>query len=241
MKKNNTYNVNYSSSTITKKGELGSIENDACGNFGKFEIEDFRGKKMFDILINKEFTSILDIGAGEMKATEAFINKNKIVDICDFDNSYYYKKSKIIDKINKKYIGDFNTLKFDKMYDAIWCSHVLEHSLNPNMFLKKIFSLLNEGGYLTIIVPPRKPFIVGGHVSIWNGGLLLYHLVLANFDCSEAQVLQYDYNICIIVKKKTIILPKLNYDIGDLLLLNKFFPIDIKEDSFNGDIMNLNV
>tara|TARA_Y100000389_G_C17105451_1_gene338012 strand:+ start:41 stop:430 length:390 start_codon:yes stop_codon:yes gene_type:complete len=124
----------YSSSTITKKAELGTIENDACGNFGKFEIEDFRGKKIFDILINKEFNSILDIGAGEMKATEAFINKNKIVDICDFDNSYYYKKNKIdkIDKINKKYIGD-------------------------------------------------------------------------------------------------------------LLLLNKFFPIDIKEDSFNGDIMNLNI
>ena len=29
--------------------------------------------------------------------------------------------------------------------------------------------------------------------------------------------------------------------LGDLLLLNKFFPIDIKEDSFNGDIMNLNI
>lgn len=180
MEKNNTYNVNYSSSTITKKAELGSIEKDACGHFGKFEIEDFRGKFFFDILIKKKFNTILDIGAGEMKATEAFINKNKIVDICDFDNSYYYKKSKIIDKINKKYIGDFNTLKFDKMYDAIWCSHVLEHSLNPNMFLKKIFSLLNEGGYLTIIVPPQKTIY-----SRWSCKYLECWFIVISFSISK--------------------------------------------------------
>lgn len=117
----------------------------------------------------------------------------------------------------------------------------MEHCLNPNIFLRKIHSLLNENGYLAIIVPPRKPFIVGGHVSIWNSGLLMYHLILAGFDCSEAQILQYDYNIGIILKKKTIILPKINYDCGDILLLKEFFPIDITEDSFNGDIMCLNI
>ena len=48
------------------------------------------------------------------------------------------------------------------------------------LFLKKVHSLLNEGGYLAIIVPPRKPFIVGGHVTIWNAGLVLYNLILAS-------------------------------------------------------------
>lgn len=64
---------------------------------------------------------------------------------------------------------------------------------------------MKEGGYLSIIVPTRKPLIVGGHVTIWNAWLVLYNLILAGFDCSKyCDILQYDYNIGIIIKKKTI-------------------------------------
>lgn len=139
------------------------------------------------------------------------------------------------------YLGDFITVNFEKSYDAVWCAHVLEHQLNPNIFLKKIHSLVKEGGFLCIIVPPRKPIIVGGHVSIWNAGLLMYHLIHAGFDCSNAIVYQYDYNIGIILKKN-IILPKLHYDIGDAERLKDFFPkpLSTETDSFNGDILKLN-
>ena len=143
--------------------------------------------------------------------------------------------------INNFYKGDFNKINIPCKYDAIWCSHILEHQNNPNIFLKKINSHLKENGYLAIVVPPRKPFIVGGHVSIWNAGLLLYHLVLAGFDTSNSKILQYDYNIGIIIKKKSIKLPNLNYDIGDLEKLKEFFPVQIENDSFNGDIFNLNI
>ena len=154
---------------------------------------------------------------------------DKIVDICDYGNSVYYDKRSIdIDsKIRNKYIGDFNTININQSYDAIWCSHILEHQLNVNIFLQKIHSLLNEGGYLSIIVPPRKPFIVGGHVSIWNAGLVLYNLILAGFDCSEeCYIKQYDYNIGIIIKKKTITnMPEnLSMDKGDIELLSTYFP-----------------
>lgn len=81
---------------------------------------------------------------------------------------------------------------------------MLEHQLNPNIFLKKVYSVIKEDGYLCIIVPPRKPIIVGGHVSIWNAGLLMYHLIHAGFDCSNASIFQYDYNIGIIIKKKVL-------------------------------------
>jgi hypothetical protein len=49
-KKNNSYDINYTSSTISCKGELGTIEKDACGLLGKFKKENFRGEKIFDIL-----------------------------------------------------------------------------------------------------------------------------------------------------------------------------------------------
>ena len=108
------------------------------------------------------------------------------------------------------------------------------------MFLKKIYSTISENGVLCIIVPPRKPFIIGGHASLWNGGLLLYHLILAGFDCSKAKLIQYDYNIVVILKKKKINkFPKLRMDVGDLDLLGKFFPKKISE-GFNGDIMRIN-
>lgn len=243
-KKNTNYNLIYNSSTINCEATMGTIEMDACGLFGKFKKESYRGKKIFDIFIKKKFSSILDIGAGKLEATEQFIKYNKEVDICDFDDGLYYKNTTCDKKkINKLYLGDFLKINFEKSYDAVWCSHVLEHQLNPNIFLKKIHSVMKEGGFLCIIVPPRKPIIVGGHVSIWNSGLLMYHLVHAGFDCSNAIIYQYDYNIGIILQKKSIILPKIHYDIGDLIKLKEFFPNELhtENDCFNGDILKLNV
>ena len=98
-----------------------------------------------------------------------------------------------------------------------------------------MFKGVNEGGYLAIIVPPRKPFIVGGNITLWNAGLVLYNLVLAGFDCSEyCDILQYDYNIGIIIKKKSINqLPNdLSMDKGDIEKLSKYFPFDSKH-NFN--------
>ena len=241
--KNNDYNLNYHSSTVHCTADLGTIEKDVSGLFGKFDKEVFRGKKIFDLFIKKDFQTVLDIGAGKMEATEEFIKNGKHVDICDFDDSLYFQNTTCDKgKINKLYLGDFLQVSIDKQYDALWCAHVLEHQLNPNIFLTKIHSLIKENGYLCIIVPPRKPTIVGGHVSIWNAGLLLYHLVHAGFDCSEAIVRQYDYNIGIIVKKRSMKLPKIHYDIGDLIKLQHFFPtaLNLCNDSFNGDILNLN-
>jgi hypothetical protein len=126
-----------------------------------------------------------------------------------------------------------------RYYDAIWCSHTLEHSFNPGEFLEGIYTHLEVGGWLAITVPPAKPNIVGGHVTMWNAGLLLYNLILAGFDCSDAQVLTYEYNVSVILQKKIAILPELKYDNGDIEILAQFFPFDAKQ-SFNGDIQQYN-
>ena len=237
----NNYDFIYKSSSITEpiKAELGTIEKDSHGLLGWFDKEACRAEKILNKFLENSFDTILDIGAGELKHTNIFIENNKIVDICDFGNSIYYKKRNDNSKIRNKFIGDFNKLNVTEKYDAIWCSHILEHQLNVNFFLKKLHSLLHEGGYLAIIVPPRKPFIIGGHVTIWNAGLVLYNLILAGFDCSEyCKIEQYDYNIGIIIKKKTINkLPEnLSMDRGDIELLNDYFPFEAKH-GFNGDLI----
>jgi len=246
INKKNNYNLKYTSSSINNEyvyADLGTIEKDTSGLLGSFDKENLRGEKILNKFLELKFDNVLDIGAGALEHTEIFLNKGKIVDICDYGNSIYYDKKieNIESQIRNKYIGDFNMIEFEEKYNAIWCCHILEHQLNVNLFLKKIHSLLEEDGYLAIIVPPRKPFIVGGHVSIWNAGLVLYNLVLAGFDCSEeCYIKQYDYNIGIIIKKKSIKeLPKnLSMDKGDIELLSKYFPFEVKH-NFNGDIINL--
>lgn len=123
--------------------------------------------------------------------------------------------------------------------DGIWASHVLEHAPNVGLFLEKCFRDLRPDGLLAITVPPAKHNIVGGHLSLWNEGLLLYHLILAGFDCRHAQVGVYDYNISVLVQKKSAYRPPLAMDAGDIEKLAAFFPMPV-EQGFNGQTGNIN-
>jgi SAM-dependent methyltransferase len=235
------YDIAYSSSAIEKNANLGTIEADASGFYGAFENEEVRGYKILEKFLQFDFKTVLDVGAGALNHSDKFIKNGRIVDAVDIGESVYYNAENNTG-IRNLFIGDFNSIEIPHMYDAIWCSHILEHQLNVNYFLKKINRLLIEGGYLSIVVPPRKPYIVGGHLSLWNAGLLIYNLILAGFDCSEdCRILQYDYNIGLILKKRTIKeLPyNLTMDKGDLEKLREFFPFDVTH-GFNGDIIKLN-
>jgi len=130
-------------------------------------------------------------------------------------------------------------VKLDTKFGAVWCSHTLEHNRNTGAFLDAIAEVLEPGGWLAITVPPAKHEIVGGHLSIWNAGLLLYNLILAGFDCSRAKVYSYDYNVSVIVRYEKAILPNLFYDNGDIELLERFFPFPVSQ-GFNGVINQVN-
>jgi len=132
-------------------------------------------------------------------------------------------------------IGNYLDQWFPEGFDCIWASHVLEHQPNPNLFLQKVFSDLKDGGILAVTVPPMKPQIVGGHLTLWNAGLLIYNLIIAGFDCSEAKIIKHGYNISVIVEKRKAELPEdLHYDRGDILKLAHFFPFPVTE-GFDGN------
>lgn len=186
-------------------------------------------KKIIEIVpANSE---ILDIGAGkDQPHATLFREHNFKVDTVDFFE-------------NSTYIGNFNDIDIPKQYDVVWAAHCLEHQPNVNFFLKKIYNLTKVGGYVCLTVPPLKHQIVGGHLNLWNGGLLVYNLVLAGFDCSNAKIKQYSYNISVIVQKNDSIIPfeTLEYDTNDLVTLNKFFPKGLRYKGkfkmvFNGNI-----
>ena len=196
------------------------------------------------MLSDYRFDTVLDIGCGEGLHAEVFRKAGKKVTALDYGKSpYALANNHLMDVI----IADFLWHDFgEATYDAVWCSHVLEHQANPNLFLLKINSILKEGGVLALTVPPPKHQIVGGHVGLWNAGLLLYHLVLAGFDCSKAVVKKYDYNISVIVEKHSITLAdKLVFDSGDITTIRPYLPAAINyqdwvdDIAFDGDIENI--
>ena len=180
-------------------------------------------KDAINKLLELEFTTVLDIGAGG-DHSDIFKLNGKIVTTNNLDDA--------------DFVGDYLSLDMGK-FDCVWASHVLEHHPNPGLFLTKCFKDLNDKGILAITVPPLKHEIVGGHVNLYNAGLLLYQLIHAGFDCSEAKVKTYDYNISVIVRKKSFIMPALGYDFGDIELLKDFFPFDVVH-GFDGRISEVN-
>lgn len=144
------------------------------------------------------FKTILDIGSGAGRHADAFEEAGKNVTRFDFGKSRAFT-----DSSSNVIIGDFVDYEFKEKYDLLWVSHTLEHTIHTQAFLEKLAKVAKEdSGILAISVPPAKSEFVGGHVSLWTPALLLYRLVLAGFDCSEAEILLYGYNISVIVKNK---------------------------------------
>ncbi len=169
-----------------------------------------------------QFVTVLDVGSGPGEHASAFRKAGKIVTETDFARD-----------------GDYLLQQFDEPFDLVWCSHVLEHMPNVRAFLMTLSQDCKPGGILAITVPPAKPEIVGGHLSIWNAGLLVYNLVVAGIDCREIRLKKYDYNISAIVRNNRISLPTLRNDTGDIDTLQPFMPAFLKN-NVNGDITQWN-
>ena len=102
---------------------------------------------------------------------------------------------------------NYEEVNFTRKFDAIWCSHVLEHIRNPGHFLDKVYDDLKYGGILAISVPfndfndSSLTSLILGHINKYNQWLLLYQLICAGFDCREASFAIYSGQITVIVRK----------------------------------------
>ncbi len=176
------------------------------------------GDKALERLLTMPFESVLDVGSGDGRHAAVLASAGKDVTTISLQPGAMF-------------VGDFLAYAGAPV-DCIWACHVLEHQRNVGLFLDKCFGDLKDGGILAVTVPPQKPELVGGHLTVWTLGRLLYNLILAGFDCSKATVMEYGYNISVIVGKRKAELPKLKMDFGDIELLAPFFPFQVQ----HGDV-----
>lgn len=183
---------------------------------------------MKQVLEHYNFDTVLDIGAGYGLHTETFRSFGKKVTPTD-----------LFGRVEGLVVGSYMDIEFEP-HDLTWASHILEHQPNVNLFLKKLRKDTKTGGYTCVTVPPLKHDIVGGHLALWNAGLLLYHLVLAGFDCKHAAIKKYGYNITVIAQASDFELPdNLEFGSGDIEKLKPWLPNFAKQ-GFNGNIQEYN-
>lgn len=174
--------------------------------------------------------NVLDVGSGAGEHTRILREYGIQSTPVDFGRSIYYADGGAIDGA---LIGNFMEMDIPREYDLVWMSHVLEHQPNVNLFLSKARECMTPDGWLAVTVPPLKPEVVGGHLTLWTPGLLIYNLVFAGFDCSDARIMRYGYNITVICRLREAELPELSYDHGDVDRLSAFFPPGCRE-GFDG-------
>ncbi len=124
-------------------------------------------------------------------------------------------------------------LKFNEKVEGIWCCHVLEHVPNIGLFCRHFLDVLQKDGYLAITVPNDQNIIVDGHLSLWTPVHLIYNLVVAGWDLSNCRVFRDGRDISLYTRKRERPFIDLNYDRGDLELLQPYFPFEIKHRTTN--------
>lgn len=168
----------------------------------------------------KRFKSLIDVGSGGDHHKRFFQKFCDNVYTNDFDEKLE----------GQNYPGDFMQIKFDRKFQVVYASNVLEHSRNVGMFIEKLFSICEDDGYVAIMVPrPHLNKLLSGHITTWTTSTLIYNIVMCGFDCSQAKVCNGVYEKSVIVQKRPI--PQKDPDfvyrsgvVDDVGKLAKFFP-----------------
>lgn len=158
---------------------------------------------------------VLDVGSGGGEAASLMRSKGLEVITIDLYAEADYKL-------------DYMGLTFSKV-NSIWCAHVLEHCPNVGEILTKFKRELKPGGLLGITVPPLRHKLVGGHVNNFTPATLIYNLILAGFDCSDASIYVDDPSeISVLVANTDFNMPAgITSGPGDIEKLSAYFPVDV--------------
>jgi SAM-dependent methyltransferase len=190
--------------SITKRGKGLEISTSPSGDYPHttFGITRTDGEKFSDtldyshvalatLLAEYDFDTVFEIGAAAGSAARAMKFCGKRVYTVE-----------IMPTFGADFVGDYLEINPGMQFDAIWCSHVLEHQRYLARFLERIYDDLRDGGVFALTVPRAVYPLLMGHCNVFTGAHLIYQLVLAGFDCADARIRCYDWQTSVIVTKK---------------------------------------
>jgi 2-polyprenyl-3-methyl-5-hydroxy-6-metoxy-1,4-benzoquinol methylase len=106
--------------------------------------------------LKRKIVNILEVGCGTAALSKGFLN-NDIHYTGIENNSSIFNFGK---KKNRNIIyGDFLKKKFKKKYDIIFASQVLEHIVDPNVFVAKCKKLLKKNGIVHLDTPNNSSWV----------------------------------------------------------------------------------
>ena len=157
---------NYYENT-TPIGEIKDIiELDHKTNHGRYLLNLWKSHFDYCLSLFIESKNLLEIGPGTGLALRLFEDKG-------FSVTGVEANSKYVDFINDKLThgkciqGFAEDFKITTKFDVIWLSHVFEHLIRPDLFLKKCSELLTKDGFIFIAVPDcQNPKIL--HQSVFD-------------------------------------------------------------------------
>ncbi|MCO5733859.1 methyltransferase domain-containing protein [Rhizobium sp. SSA_523] len=192
--------------------------------------------KLFDRF---EFETVLDLGPGWQERAAAMLAAGRAVTTVLPEEAEADGAPQAL-SIRR---GTIHSALLPVSFDCIIAAHVLHRERDPQRFLRRLHDLLPERSILAITVPALRYPMLHGELSIWSAGLLLYHLILAGFNCGEAKVLTQGEEISVILEKETIEAWGNGDPLPPLASLRRYLPsrVDFVLDPacFNGDIVNL--
>lgn len=159
------------------------------------QIEQILSYEALEKIINDErHISVLDIGCGQGLQGRFMSDYGKTVTGLTISDEDGYN-GKCLENVIK---ADFMTVEFEQKFDIVWASHILEHIMDVESFLRKMKDVIAPRGCLAITVPSETTILLP-HIHGFSAGRLLRYLLCAGYDCRNAQILEYGYNISIIL------------------------------------------
>ena len=156
-----------------------------------------RAVRLLEYALTKKPEKVLDVGVGMGRHAIPFLGQGAKVVGLDvrgqpFDHPNYTHAQGPVEYANLTEPGGYNEEIDDlemvpAQFDLIWCSHTLEHIPNVQAFLIKLRNWLKPGGWLMLAVPNAlQDRIHVGHLTLWTPAHLVYNLICAGWDCSDA-------------------------------------------------------
>lgn len=175
-----------------------------------------------------EFDSVLDIGTGNGYSAEHFTECGKDVTATVLGE---YKWGRPLGGDVEYVQANGESLPFrDRKFDAVWCSHVLEHVRYPGVAFEGIRRVLNDEEHLFVSVLPFKPLVVVGHLNTgWTPGQLMNVLLRNGYHVRDGAFFYRGYNVYGLATKMSAenfsrLEGILSYDGDELQNLKDYFP-----------------